>query len=88
MLVITRFLHRESCARYAALLRPGGLLVYETFLARQRELGRGPKRAEFLLEDGELPALFPGLTVLSHREEYREHPTREWVASLLARRPA
>lgn len=87
LLVITRFLHREGCAAYAELLEPGGVLFYETFLARQRELGRGPKRAAFLLEDDELPTLFSELEVLARSEGLRETPQREWVASLLARKP-
>jgi SAM-dependent methyltransferase len=88
VLLITRFLDRDRCGHWARLLAPGGLLLYETFRDRQRDLARGPKRADFLLEENELPSLFPGLEVLVHEEGLREAPQREWVASLLARKVA
>jgi len=87
-IVVTRFLFRPLAPVLSALLRPGGLLVYETFTSRQRELGQGPRNPAFLLEPGELPGLFPELEVLAFREALRERPGPEWVASLAARRPS
>lgn len=87
VVVVARFLNREHCQAWAELLAPGGLLVYETFRDRQRDLGRGPRNPAFLLDPGELPTLFPGLDPLDHWEGLREEPQREWVGSLLARRP-
>lgn len=87
LLLIARFLNRDRCSAWAELLEPGGLLLCETFRDRQRELGRGPTRPEFLLEAGELPRLFPSFEVLDHEEALRRSPQREWVASLLARKP-
>ncbi len=86
VLLIARFLNRRRCAAWGRLLAPGGLLLYETFRDRQRELGRGPTRPEFTLGENELPNLFPSFTVLDHAEGLREEPQREWVASLLARK--
>lgn len=85
--LVTRFLHRPLAPVLAALLRPGGLLVYETFTIHNRDLDRGPRNPAFLLEPGELPRLFPGLEVVASREGLRTGPCREWVASLAARRP-
>jgi SAM-dependent methyltransferase len=85
-IVVTRFLFRPLAPALPALLRPGGLLVYETFTTRQRELGQGPRNPAFLLEPGELPRLFPELDLLTAREQRREGPFPEWVASLAARR--
>jgi len=86
--VVTRFLHRPLAPALAALLQPGGLLVYETFTIRQRELAQGPRNPAFLLEPGELPRLFGGLEVIASAEGLREQPGPEWVASLAARRPS
>lgn len=86
--LVTRFLFRPLAPTLAALLRPGGLLVYETFTTRNRDLGQGPGNPAFLLEPGELAQLFPGLEVVASQEGLREAPSREWVASLAARRPS
>ncbi|HSJ97425.1 MAG TPA: class I SAM-dependent methyltransferase [Myxococcota bacterium] len=86
--LVTRFLFRPLAPALAALLRPGGLLLYETFTSRQRDLGQAPRNPAFLLEPGELPRLFPALQVLASHEGLREGPFPEWVASLAARRPS
>ncbi len=84
---VFRYLHRPLAPVIESWLAPGGLLLYETFTTAQRELGWGPSRDAFLLEPGELPRLFPALTV----EHFEEGPTREskpaCTARLRARRP-
>lgn len=86
--IVTRFLFRPLAPAISALLAPGGLLVYETFLARQRERGTGPKSPAFLLEEGELPRLFPQLEILVSAESLRDGGSGEaWLAGLVARRP-
>ncbi|MCS5635841.1 MAG: class I SAM-dependent methyltransferase [Myxococcota bacterium] len=80
--LVFRFLFRSLAPRIEALLAPGGLLLYETFSEAQAEREGGPSNPAFLLADGELPRLFPGLRVLS----YREQPA-QGVASLAARKP-
>ncbi|RIL05884.1 MAG: class I SAM-dependent methyltransferase [Proteobacteria bacterium] len=85
--VVTRFLFRPLAQRIEALLAPGGVLVYETFTIRQRELGHGPRNAAFLLEEGELPRLFPGLAIEAHREGLAGEPTASWLAGVAARKP-
>lgn len=89
--VVTRFLHRSLSAALEALLKPAGLLVYETFTKKNRELGQGPENPRFLLDEGELPTLFPGLVVECFEERLRTRPGgagAEWVASLSARKPS
>ena len=86
-LLVFRYLHRPLCAALAASLRPGGLLLYETFTVAQRELGHGPVNPAFLLEPGELPALFPTLEVLSFEEGLTRDARPVALARLCARRP-
>lgn len=86
--VVSRFLFRPLAPALASLLRPGGVLLYETFTHRQNELGHGPRNPAFLLDPGELPRLFPGLAVLEYREHCTPGPRPEWLASLAARKPS
>jgi len=86
-LLVFRYLHRPLCAALAASLRPGGLLLYETFTVAQRELGYGPVNPAFLLEPDELPALFPTLEVLSFEEGLSPGERPAALARLCARRP-
>lgn len=82
------FLQRDLCSRIAAALRPGGVLVFETFTTIQRQFGWGPTEDDFLLTPGELPTLFPTLHVVRYRETIVAEDDRgpKAVASLIARK--
>jgi tellurite methyltransferase len=84
LVVVSRYLHRPLFSALRAALRPGGLLVYETFTTAQKRCQR-PRRPEFLLEPGELPHLVAPLVVLRSREG--EYDGRH-VASVVAHKPA
>jgi SAM-dependent methyltransferase len=86
VILVFRFLFRPLAPGIAAALAPGGLLLYETFTTAQRALGSGPRRAEFLLEPGELPRLFPTLEVIEHWEGRTDLPAPECLARLAARK--
>lgn len=86
--LVTRFLFRPLAPAIEAVLAPGGVLVYETFLARQRERGSGPKSAHFLLEDAELGRMFSGLEQIAYEESLRDGGHGDaWLAGLAARKP-
>lgn len=85
-IAVFRFLYRPLCAALIEALRPGGLLLYETFTFHQRDLSHGPRNPAFLLEEGELPRLFPGFEILTHWEGTIHSPRRCAVAQLVARR--
>lgn len=78
------FLHRPLFRAMAAALRPGGLVVYETFVDPQREVYGKPGRASHVLRPGELAAAFGGLEILVTREG--PAGPRRIAASLIARR--
>jgi tellurite methyltransferase len=87
-ILVFRFLFRPLAPRIEEALLPGGLLLFETFTARQREFATGPRNPAFLLAEGELPELFPGLEVLAFWEGVAEegsHPAA--LARLAARKP-
>ncbi len=65
--LIFYFLERQIMSELSSLLKPGGILFYETFLKRQNEIDR-PRNPAFLLDDEELPGYFGGLEPLFHEE--------------------
>ena len=85
------YLQRELAPALVAALRPGGVLVFESFTTEQRRFGWGPQQEEFLLRPGELRTLFPGLEELVYREGLVESQSgrgTKAVAGLVARKPA
>jgi 2-polyprenyl-3-methyl-5-hydroxy-6-metoxy-1,4-benzoquinol methylase len=80
------YLDRANMPRIVGLIEPGGLLMMETFLAAQRELGWGPTSDEHLLRPGELARLVDPLTVVHGREVIEAVDAERWraVASVLA----
>ena len=85
--LVFRYLHRPLARALVAALAPGGLLLYETFTIHQRELGYGPRNADFLLQDDELLQLFEGLDVIEHWQGLTQDERPSAVARLTARRP-
>jgi SAM-dependent methyltransferase len=87
-ILVFRYLHRPLMPWIERGLRPGGLLVYETFTVAQRGLGWGPGREGFLLQPQELPSLVPNLEVIAYDEGLSADDPPAQTARLLARRPA
>jgi len=85
-ILVFRYLHRPlfPCIRKA--LRPGGLLVYETFTVEQAAFGR-PRNPDHLLHPGELRQAFADWKIVHSFEGVKENPLRA-VAQLVCRKPA
>ena len=81
-IVVVHYLHRPLFPRIRQALRPGGLLVYETFTLAQARRGR-PSNPAFLLAPGELVQLVAPLEIVDAREG--EFDGRD-IASIVARR--
>lgn len=84
MIVCFNFLHRPLMPAIARSVRPGGIVVYETFVDPQREMFGKPMREAFVLRTGELPAWFEGYELIENREHLAA--PRRYVASLIAMR--
>lgn len=82
------YLDRARVPQLREALAPGGILLMETFLVGQRDLGWGPTRDEHLLAPGELARLVAPLEVLHGREVLEPVDVERWrtVASVVARR--
>jgi 2-polyprenyl-3-methyl-5-hydroxy-6-metoxy-1,4-benzoquinol methylase len=82
LVVAVHYLHRPLFRHLTAALRPGGLLVYETFTAAQATKGK-PTNPAFLLMPGELRELVQPLEIVVEREgEFDDR----CVASVIARK--
>lgn len=56
-IVVTRYLFRPVLAKLAAMLNPGGVLIYETFMQGHEQFGR-PSNPEYLLAPEELKTVY------------------------------
>jgi tellurite methyltransferase len=86
-IVNINFLDRALFPKFERALRPGGILIADTFLVDQAALGH-PSDPRFLLARGELRALASGLEVEEYREGLVTYPNgeRAWRASIVAMR--
>jgi SAM-dependent methyltransferase len=67
-IIVANYLHRPLLPALAEALAPGGVLIYETFMAGNERFGR-PSNPAFLLLPGELLAVFAErLTVVAFEQ--------------------
>jgi SAM-dependent methyltransferase len=86
--VVTNYLHRPLWPALLAALEPGGVLLYETFMAGNERFGK-PSNPAFLLRDGELldVARDDGLSVVAYEALMLSDPRPAMVQRIAARRP-
>ncbi|MGH7579292.1 MAG: hypothetical protein ACREM9_03915, partial [Gemmatimonadales bacterium] len=84
--LVFNYLDRARVPQMIELVEPGGLLMMETYLSTQRELGWGPTSDDHLLRPGELAGLVAPLVVVHGREVVEAVDAERWraVASVLA----
>jgi tellurite methyltransferase len=82
LIVVTRYLQRDLFPAIRGAVRPGGIVLYETFTVHQRALGWGPASPDHLLREGELRSYFEDFEIVF----YEETSAPEAVARLVARR--
>jgi 2-polyprenyl-3-methyl-5-hydroxy-6-metoxy-1,4-benzoquinol methylase len=84
--LVFNYLDRARMPHITELVAPGGLLMMETFLDAQRELGWGPTSDDHLLRPGELARLVAPLRVRHAREVLEAVDAERWraVASVVA----
>jgi rhodanese-related sulfurtransferase len=84
LVLVFNYLHRPLFPSIVRALKPGGVLLCETFTVGPASGGR-PSRPEHLLLPGELPRLVAPLEVVRQREgEFDDRA----IASVVARKPA
>ncbi|MDP2329344.1 MAG: class I SAM-dependent methyltransferase [Reyranella sp.] len=86
--IVTNYLHRPLFPHLFEALQPGGVLLYETFMAGNERFGR-PSRPEFLLKDGELLELVRGrFSVIAYEARMISEPKMAMVQRIAAKRGA
>ena len=83
LILVFNYLHRPLFPSLVRALRPGGILLYETFTREQGERYGRPSKPEHLLEPGELARLVAPLEIVREREGEFDG---SHVASVAARR--
>ena len=84
--LVFNYLDRARIPSVREVVCPGGILMMETFLTAQRELGWGPTSDDHLLRPGELARLAAPLTIQHGREVLEAVDAERWraVASVVA----
>lgn len=89
-IVVVRYLHRPLMTAIKDAVRPGGLVVYETFTTDQPNFGR-PTNPDFLLHPGELQETFHDWETLHSFEGVCRSETgnqEQAIAQIVSRKPA
>lgn len=73
--VVTNYLWRELWPNILASLKPGGVLIYETFAVGNETVGK-PSNPLFLLRPGELLTVCQGLRVVAFEDGCLREPDR------------
>lgn len=84
VILCVRYLQRSLFPQISRALRPGGMLLFETYTKAQLDFSGGPRDPAHLLNTGELRSAFPELEVVF----YRELRAEQGIASLAARKPS
>jgi tellurite methyltransferase len=83
VILCVRYLQRSLFPQICRALRPGGMLLFETYTKAQLDFSGGPRDPAHLLNPGELRRAFPELETVF----YRELRAEQGIASLAARKP-
>jgi dihydroneopterin aldolase len=91
VILVFFYLYRPLFPQFMKALKPGGVILYETFLLENHLHRQHPRRKEFCLEPNELLTLVQDFHILHYDEgDHRgSSPTdRAFTARLLARKPS
>ena len=83
-IVVCRYLHRPLLPVLLDGLKPGGILLYETFMQGQEQIGR-PRNPDFLLMPDELLQVCAGLQIVAFEQGCFDEPDPAWLQRICAR---
>ena len=89
-IMVFRYLHRPLFEQIKTAIKPGGMIIYETFTEQQAQFGR-PKNPDFLLKPKELIELFADWQILHSFEgtvnASQNSNTKQAIAQIVAVKP-
>ncbi len=89
-IMVFRYLHRPLFEQIKAAIKPGGMVVYETFTEQQAQFGR-PKNPDFLLKPAELVEWFSDWQILHSFEGIvnvsKNSNAKQAIAQIVAVKP-
>lgn len=89
-IMVFRYLHRPLMTQIKAAVKPGGMIIYETFTKQQAKLGR-PKNPNFLLKPNELLEIFADWQILHSFEGEvlvsQQSDVKQAIAQIVAIKP-
>lgn len=80
LVLVFFYLQRNLFPALIRALKPGGFLIYQTFISDQQSLPGGPRDPAYLLNPSELREAFRVLQILHYRERFTNRATAELVA--------
>lgn len=79
------YLQRDIIPQIKEALKPGGMIIYETYTMENKERGfEGPKNKDYLLESNELLHFFTDLKIIYYRELIIDN--KKAISSLIAKK--
>ena len=89
-IMVFRYLHRPLFEQIKGAIKPGGMIIYETFTEQQAQFGR-PKNPDFLLKSNELLTQFADWKILHSFEGIVNTgvngETKQAIAQIVAVKP-
>lgn len=80
LVLVFFYLQRELFPALISALKPGGFLLYKTYLTDQQQFSGGPHNPAFLLKPNELLHAFKPLRVLHYHEKTQNKGVAELIA--------
>lgn len=86
-IVVVNYLWRSQFSDIKNSLKPGGVVIFDTFMIGNEEYGR-PTNSKFLLKSGELKDAFADMDIIAFEEGYVDNPSPAMRQSIVARKKA
>ncbi len=86
VILISNYLWRPHFSEIRKSLKPGGLVLWDTFSVGNEVYGR-PSNPNFLLTEGELLDAFSGFQILDYAHGYTDKPGPAMRQSIICRKP-